>query len=75
MKIACINPIMHYKIPVGWLRIGNPADFISITKNIKTFKIDKTYINGKLIFSDDKSYIPLLNENPINNFNYRKNPL
>ncbi|AHH04323.1 Putative adenine deaminase (plasmid) [Borrelia nietonii YOR] len=71
LKIACINPIMHYKIPVGWLRVGDPADFI-ITKDIKTFKIDKTYINGKLVFSDGTSYIPLLNENPINNFNCSK---
>ncbi|UPA19243.1 adenine deaminase [Borrelia puertoricensis] len=71
LKIACINPVMHYKIPVGLLRIGDPADFI-ITKDLKTFKVDKTYINGKLVFSDDKSYIPLLNENPINNFNCSK---
>ncbi|QFP42408.1 adenine deaminase (plasmid) [Borrelia miyamotoi] len=68
LKIACINPVMHYKIPVGLLQIGDPADFI-ITKDLKTFKIEQTYINGKLVFSDGISYIPLLNENPINNFN------
>ncbi|WLN25658.1 hypothetical protein KJD10_04270 [Borreliella valaisiana] len=44
-----MNPVLHYKIPVGLLRIGDPVDFI-ITKDIKTFKIDKTYINGKLVF-------------------------
>ncbi|UPA11533.1 adenine deaminase (plasmid) [Borrelia parkeri] len=71
LRIACINPVMHYKIPVGLLRVGDPADFI-ITKDLKTFKVDKTYINGKLVFSDGKSYIPLLNENPINNFNCSK---
>ncbi|BDU63481.1 adenine deaminase (plasmid) [Candidatus Borrelia fainii] len=71
LKIGCINPVMHYKIPVGLLRVGDPADFI-ITKDLKTFKVDKTYINGKLVFSDGKSYIPLLNENPINNFNCSK---
>ncbi|MDO7256933.1 adenine deaminase [Borreliella burgdorferi] len=68
LKIACINPVLHYKIPVGLLRIGDPADFI-ITKDIKTFKIDKTYINGKLVFNDGISLIPLINEIPINNFN------
>ncbi|ACO38538.1 adenine deaminase (plasmid) [Borreliella burgdorferi 29805] len=68
LKIACINPVLHYKIPVGLLRIGDPADFI-ITKDIKTFKIDKTYINGKLVFNDGISLIPLINESPINNFN------
>ncbi|WP_330730447.1 adenine deaminase [Borrelia turicatae] len=71
LKIACINPVIHYKIPVGLLQVGDPADFI-ITKDLKTFKVDKTYINGKLVFSDGKSYIPLLNENPINNFNCSK---
>ncbi|OJH14609.1 adenine deaminase, partial (plasmid) [Borreliella bissettiae] len=71
LKIACINPVLHYKIPVGLLRIGDPADFI-ITKDIKTFKIDKTYINGKLVFNDGISLIPLINEIPINNFNCSK---
>ncbi|APR65401.1 adenine deaminase (plasmid) [Borrelia anserina Es] len=71
LKIACINPVIHYKIPVGLLRVGDPADFI-ITQDLKTFKIDKTYINGKLVFDNGKSYIPLLNENPINNFNCSK---
>ncbi len=68
LKIACINPVLHYKIPVGLLRTGDPADFI-ITKDIKTFKIDKTYINGKLVFNDGISHIPLISEIPINNFN------
>ncbi|WP_024653034.1 adenine deaminase [Borrelia persica] len=68
LKIACINPVMHYKIPVGLLRVGDPADFI-ITQDLKSFKIDQTYINGKLVFSNGKSHIPLLSENLINNFN------
>ncbi|AZA27189.1 MULTISPECIES: adenine deaminase [Borreliella] len=68
LKIACINPVLHYKIPVGLLRTGDPADFI-ITKDIKTFEIDKTYINGKLVFNDGISHIPLISEIPINNFN------
>ncbi|WP_025401204.1 adenine deaminase [Borrelia crocidurae] len=71
LKIACINPVVHYKIPVGILRVGDPADFI-ITQDLKTFNIDKTYINGKLVFSNGKSYIPLLNEKFINNFNCSK---
>ncbi|MCD2393668.1 adenine deaminase [Borreliella burgdorferi] len=71
LKIACINPVLHYKIPVGLLRIGDPVDFI-ITKDIKTFKINKTYINGKLVFNDGISLIPLINEIPINNFNCSK---
>ncbi|ACL35099.1 adenine deaminase [Borreliella garinii] len=68
LKIACINPVLHYKIPVGLLRTGDPADFV-ITKDIKTFKIDKTYINGKLVFNEGISHIPLISEIPINNFN------
>ncbi len=52
---------------MGLLRIGDPVDFI-ITKDIKTFKIDKTYINGKLVFINGISHIPLISEIPINNF-------
>lgn len=28
LKAACINPVLHYKLNVGLLHIGDPADFI-----------------------------------------------
>src|SRR4051794_22401430 len=30
LRAACITPIEHYKLPVGQLRVGDPADFIEV---------------------------------------------
>ena len=49
LTIACINPINHYKMKVGSLRIGDYADFISV-KDLIDFKVLKTIINGEEIF-------------------------
>jgi adenine deaminase len=57
LKAACINPVTHYKLDVGLLRIGDPADFI-VVKNLQAFQVLKTYINGQLVASEGKSLIP-----------------
>ncbi len=46
LKAACLNPVKHYNLPVGQLQKGNPADFI-VVKDLKSFEILATYINGK----------------------------
>ncbi len=45
LKIASFNPISHYKINVGCLREGDPADFI-IVRNLNTFDVLSVYIDG-----------------------------
>src|SRR5438045_670744 len=47
LKAACINPVLHYKLDVGLLRTGDPADFI-IVKDLKNFEVTHTYIDGEL---------------------------
>lgn len=49
LKIACINPIQHYKLPVGLLTVGDSADFI-VVDNLKDFNITQTYINGACVW-------------------------
>ncbi|MDP1728364.1 MAG: adenine deaminase [Bacteroidota bacterium] len=71
LKVACLNPIAHYKLPVGQLKVGDSADFI-ITKDLKNFIIDQTYINGKLVASEGKSLIEPVKIEPINQFNIGK---
>lgn len=45
LQAACVNPVLHYRLDVGLLKEGDPADFI-IVKDLKTFDIVKTYIDG-----------------------------
>ncbi|HUR10004.1 MAG TPA: amidohydrolase family protein, partial [Flavitalea sp.] len=56
LKAACINPVLHYKLDIGLLRIGDPADFI-IVEDLKGFKNIQTWINGILVAENGKSHI------------------
>jgi len=54
LQAACINPILHYKLDVGYLNIGDDADFI-IAEDLENFKIKQTYINGMLLAKNGKT--------------------
>jgi adenine deaminase len=68
LKAACLNPVLHYKLDVGILRIGDPADFI-LLQDLTHFKVLKTYIDGNLVASNGKTHIESVVSIPINNFN------
>ena len=68
LKAACINPVKHYKMNVGLLKPGDPADFI-IVENLKDFKVHATYINGALVAENGISKIKTQPALIINNFN------
>lgn len=71
LKAACINPVKHYGLDVGQLKIGDPADFI-ITEDIESFKIKATYINGKQVSMQEESRIASVKAPILNNFNVEK---
>lgn len=68
---ATINPVNHYNLNVGLLRVGDPADFI-IVKDLIDFNVMQTYINGSLVFDNGKTLIPVVNEQAVNKFNCDK---
>ena len=65
---ACVNPIKHYGLEVGLLRVGDPADFI-VVNNLKDFKVQQTYINGTLVADNGKTLIESVEAEIVNNFN------
>lgn len=67
LKAACINPVKHYKLDVGLLNVGDPADFI-VVKDLKNFEVLQTYIDGKLVAKNGKTLIDSVEEKIINNF-------
>lgn len=67
LQAACINPVEHYKIPAGLLRVGDAADFI-VTNDIQQFNIQATYINGVLVAKDGQTLITAPAAPVINNF-------
>ncbi|MFN5794282.1 MAG: adenine deaminase [Bacteroidota bacterium] len=68
LKCACINPVEHYKIPVGLLKEGKSADFI-VVENLQDFKVLQTYIQGKKVADNGESLIKSVPSEVINNFN------
>lgn len=74
LQVACINPIKHYNLNVGQLRIGDSADFI-VVEDLKEFKTIKTYINGELVYDKGESKIPSTSFEILNNFNTNKKVL
>ncbi len=67
LQAACLNPVLHYRLPVGLLREGDPADFI-IVDNLLDFNILQTYLDGKLVAEHGQSLLPDLRSEHVNNF-------
>ena len=67
VKAACINPVFHYKLEVGLLRVNEPADFI-LVNNLKDFKVLKTFIDGQLVAENGQTNIAGVSEKALNNF-------
>ncbi|HEX9509834.1 MAG TPA: adenine deaminase [Puia sp.] len=85
LKAACINPVLHYKLDSGLLRVGDSADLI-LVKDLEGFRVLQTYISGILVAEDGKTLIPRTQAAhvapssapppaPINNFNSEPRPL
>ena len=54
--VACVNPVLHYKLDVGLLRIGDPADFV-LVDDLHSFRVRETWINGQCVARDGRSLI------------------
>jgi adenine deaminase len=67
LKAACINPVIHYKLPTGLARVNDPANFI-VVEDLIDFKVAQTYIKGQLVAENGHSFIETIEEKTINQF-------
>ena len=67
LQMACINPIEHYGLDVGYLREGDPADFI-IVEDLIDFRVLRTVIDGESVFEEGGKILPSIDVTPVNNF-------
>lgn len=67
LKIACINPIEHYNLDVGILRVGDSADFIEV-KDLENFEVVQTVINGEILYCNSQIVLPKIEHTLLNNF-------
>lgn len=71
LKAACVNPVKHYGIKVGLLKVGDPADLV-VLKDLRDFEVLQTYIAGELVAENGQTKIASVNERIINNFHAEK---
>ena len=57
--VACasVNTVRHYGLPVGQLRVGDPADFI-VVDGWRRFRVRRTYLAGRLVAAGGRSFLP-----------------
>ncbi len=67
LKAACINPVLHYKLGVGMLRVGDSANIVMV-HNLTQFTVSHTYIKGILVAKEGVSLITASPATIINNF-------
>lgn len=54
LRVACSNPVEHFRLPVGQLREGDPADFIEVD-DLREFRVLRTFIGGQLVADHGKA--------------------
>ena len=67
LRSACLNPVQHYHLPVGLLRVNDPADFI-VVDDLKSFGIKQTYIDGEKVAENGTCFLPQKKHAIINHF-------
>ncbi|MEM9417549.1 MAG: adenine deaminase [Planctomycetota bacterium] len=67
LQAACITPVEHYGLPVGQLRVGDPADFIEVD-SLTGFHVLSTYIDGVCVAHGRKSMIDVSRAEVLNRF-------
>lgn len=67
LKSVILNPIEHYKLDVGTLQVGDPADMV-IVDNLNDFNVLATYINGQKVAENGKTLIESVAEITPNQF-------
>ena len=71
LTACCLNPVKHYKLPVGLLQKNSPADFI-IVDNLNDFNVERTFIDGNDAYSDNDNSNYNNEIKLINNFSTNK---
>ena len=68
LQAACINPVEHYNLDVGQLRVGDQADCI-VVEDLIHFKTLQTIIDGELVYDKGGPKIKPVSFEVLNNFN------
>lgn len=67
LRCACLNPVLHYGLDVGLLRLHDPADMI-VVDNLDSLRVLKTMVRGQTVAEDGTSRLVHRGAVPVNVF-------
>lgn len=67
LRVASLNPIQHYGLRCGQLRVGDPADFVRLG-DLESFRVLETWIEGACVAAQGNSNLPRSTCEPVNQF-------
>ncbi len=71
LQAACVNPVEHYGLDVGQLRVGDPADLIEVD-SLTRFNVLRTWIDGQLVAENGETLLASPPVAVVNNFTPRQ---
>lgn len=57
LQAACVNPVQHYRLPLGLLQVGDSADF-QIVDDLATFTPREVWLRGQCVARGGVSLLP-----------------
>lgn len=70
LAACCVNPVRHYRLPVGLLRVGDPMD-AQLLKDFEGTDPLKVWLDGVEVAGGGSSTLPHRQVTPINRFEAR----
>ncbi|MEM6797980.1 MAG: adenine deaminase [Planctomycetota bacterium] len=67
LQAACVNPVEHYGLAVGLLRVGDPADLIEVD-SLERFECRRAWIDGALVAEAGATTLPAVPVEAVNQF-------
>lgn len=70
LRCACLNPVQHYGLPVGLLRVGDPMDAAEVA-DLEDFRPLRIWVAGQLVAESGRSLMAPVQVKPVNRFHAR----
>ncbi len=67
---ACLNPVRHYRLPLGLLGVGESMDAVEVA-DLRDFRPLRTWVGGRLVAAAGLSLCPAVAVAPANRFQAR----
>lgn len=67
LRAACLNPVEHYGLPVGRLRLDDPGDFV-VVGDLESWDVLQTFIDGEPVAEQGREQFQRVATPEINQF-------